>query len=315
MHLVLGATGGFGGAMVRALRARDLPVRAMLRDPARAKLPPGVEVVQGDASSVSAVVAAAKGCASIVHGVNLPFPEWDPTMLRITDNVVEASGLCGAPIVFPGNIFGLKPIFDAPLPPDGPTLDYNDRPVPLGRVRTLIEDQLRQHAEMTAVRVLIVRSGDFVGAGVDNALVGPMFRAALAGQPVPWFGRRDTAHVFAWVDDVAEVATRLLLREGGPTFEMQNVAGWAVTGTAWADALAKAAGTPPAGVKTTADWKVRLAGLFDKEARAFAGLLHLWEGAVLLDDSATRRALPEWTPTPMEDALAETMAWFRSHPA
>src|SRR5688572_18147737 len=98
MHLVLGAGGGFGSAMVRALRAAGQPVRALVRDPARARMPAEVEVVRGDATQLASLVEAAKGCESIVHGVNLPFPKWDPGMLQITDHVVEAAGLTGATV-------------------------------------------------------------------------------------------------------------------------------------------------------------------------------------------------------------------------
>ncbi|MGH9231383.1 MAG: NmrA family NAD(P)-binding protein, partial [Acidimicrobiales bacterium] len=48
MILVFGATGNVGGAVVRDLAATGAPVRAVVRDPHRASLPPGVDVVAGD---------------------------------------------------------------------------------------------------------------------------------------------------------------------------------------------------------------------------------------------------------------------------
>ncbi|MGH9229181.1 MAG: SDR family oxidoreductase, partial [Acidimicrobiales bacterium] len=48
MILVFGATGNVGGAVVRELAAAGAPVRAVVRDPHRASLPPGVDVVAGD---------------------------------------------------------------------------------------------------------------------------------------------------------------------------------------------------------------------------------------------------------------------------
>ncbi|WP_367135176.1 SDR family oxidoreductase [Saccharothrix sp. HUAS TT1] len=46
--LVTGATGTIGGAVVRQLAAAGVPVRALTRNPAKAVLPSGVEVVGGD---------------------------------------------------------------------------------------------------------------------------------------------------------------------------------------------------------------------------------------------------------------------------
>ncbi|MFD6431099.1 NmrA family NAD(P)-binding protein, partial [Bacillus velezensis] len=45
--LVTGATGTIGGAVVRQLAEAGVPVRALTRNPARAALPAGVEVVGG----------------------------------------------------------------------------------------------------------------------------------------------------------------------------------------------------------------------------------------------------------------------------
>jgi NAD(P)-dependent dehydrogenase (short-subunit alcohol dehydrogenase family) len=48
MILVTGATGTVGRQVVTQLREQDVPVRAVTRDPASARLPAGVEVVRGE---------------------------------------------------------------------------------------------------------------------------------------------------------------------------------------------------------------------------------------------------------------------------
>jgi nucleoside-diphosphate-sugar epimerase len=226
--------------------------------------------------------------------------------------VVEASSMTGAMVVFPGNVYGLKPVYGVPLPPDSAQLDVSDRPNKKGRIRNMLEDDLAQNAELSNIRTLIVRAGDFFGPGVDNGLVGPMFRNALAGKPIPWFGGADIAHGFTYVDDVAAAAVGLMLKDDRPKFDVVAVAGdtWE-SGTAWAAALAQAAGRPNPGVKVVPAWQVKLVGLWNKDAREFAELLYQWEGPLQLDDSRVRRALPDWAPTPPETALADTMAWFR----
>ncbi|SMC90755.1 NmrA/HSCARG family protein [Lentzea albidocapillata] len=73
--LVTGATGKQGGAVVRALRAADVPVRALVRDPAtdRAKAVAalGAELVTGDLHDRDSVVRAADG-ARAVFSVQMP---------------------------------------------------------------------------------------------------------------------------------------------------------------------------------------------------------------------------------------------------
>jgi hypothetical protein len=82
----------------------------------------------------------------------------------------------------------------------------------------------------------------------------------------------------------------------------------------WAGALARAAGRTSLPVKVMPRWQVRLAGLFDRDAREFAELLYQWNGPMLLDDTRTRKALPDWVPTPPEVSLAATLAWFKANP-
>ncbi|MDO0930325.1 NmrA family NAD(P)-binding protein [Streptomyces sp. DG2A-72] len=73
--LVTGATGKQGGATVRALRAADVPVRALVRDRAtdRAKAVEalGAELVTGDLHDSDSVVRAAEG-ARAVFSVQMP---------------------------------------------------------------------------------------------------------------------------------------------------------------------------------------------------------------------------------------------------
>lgn len=59
--LVTGATGYVGGELVPALLEQGLHVRALARDPGRARLPGGVETVKGDVVSGAGLDAALEG--------------------------------------------------------------------------------------------------------------------------------------------------------------------------------------------------------------------------------------------------------------
>ncbi|MFZ5475427.1 MAG: NAD-dependent epimerase/dehydratase family protein [Myxococcota bacterium] len=310
MHLVLGADSAFGLATVRALLAAGQRVRGVVAG--EAALPEGVEVVRGDAQELAPLVEAAKGCESIVHALEVPFHRWDTDYLRATDHVAEAAGLTGAAVVFPGRLWSLKPVYEVPLPPDGPALDVNDRPSLKGRLLAGLEDQLRQNTEMRNVRTLIVRSPEMFGPGVDDPVVAPMLRAALAGRPVPWLGRADVPRAYAFTEDVAAVAVALLLRKDRPAFEVAGVAGHVLPhARAWAEAFAKAAGTAPAGVRARPGWQLRLAGLVDRATRHLAELAPHWEGPLYVDDTDTNKALPDWKPVRLDDALHRTMQALR----
>jgi uncharacterized protein YbjT (DUF2867 family) len=65
MILVFGATGNAGGAVVRELAAAGAAVRAVVRDPQRADLPPGVEVVAGDLGDAGTLRPALAGVEGV----------------------------------------------------------------------------------------------------------------------------------------------------------------------------------------------------------------------------------------------------------
>jgi uncharacterized protein YbjT (DUF2867 family) len=65
MILVTGATGNVGGELAAALAARGEPVRGVVRDPGRAKLPAGVELVQGDLELPESLTPALDGARAV----------------------------------------------------------------------------------------------------------------------------------------------------------------------------------------------------------------------------------------------------------
>jgi NADH dehydrogenase len=69
--LVTGGTGFVGPKIVHGLRGRELPVRALVRNPASRSASTlaawGVELVRGDVTDAASVRRAAAGCDTVVH--------------------------------------------------------------------------------------------------------------------------------------------------------------------------------------------------------------------------------------------------------
>ncbi len=76
MNLIVGATGQVGGAIVRLLRQRNEPVRALVRlssDPAKVKALSdlGAQIVIGDLSSVASLRSACTGVTTVVSTASM----------------------------------------------------------------------------------------------------------------------------------------------------------------------------------------------------------------------------------------------------
>ena len=98
--LVTGGTGFVGPHVVHALRAREVPVRALVRDRSRGSrlLAWGAELVEGDVSDPVSLRAASAGVDAVVHLVAIirgSRADFERVMAQGTRNVVAAAKEAG----------------------------------------------------------------------------------------------------------------------------------------------------------------------------------------------------------------------------
>ena len=94
--LVTGGTGFVGGHVVHALRARDVKVRVLVRDPKRARRPAawGAELVVGDIADLTVLRAACVGVTAVIHLVGIikgARADFERVMEHGTRNLVSAA--------------------------------------------------------------------------------------------------------------------------------------------------------------------------------------------------------------------------------
>ncbi|WP_313177310.1 NmrA/HSCARG family protein [Massilia sp.] len=89
--LVTGATGNIGRKVVDQLVARGIHPRALVRDPARASFPAGVEVVQGDLLDVDSLRGAFTGVSTLFL-LNAVAPD-EFTQALVALNLARAAGV------------------------------------------------------------------------------------------------------------------------------------------------------------------------------------------------------------------------------
>jgi uncharacterized protein YbjT (DUF2867 family) len=105
--LVIGATGGIGSEVARALLRHGWQVRALARDPARAAGSglEGVEWVAGDAMRQDDLIAAAQGVAIIFHGANPPrYRNWRGLAVPMLRHAIAAARASGARLIYPASV-------------------------------------------------------------------------------------------------------------------------------------------------------------------------------------------------------------------
>jgi len=310
--LILGATGGVGGALAQRLLAGGWKVKALHRN-AAAQQPNGLEWLQGDAMRREDVVAAAKGVALIVHAVNPPgYKNWAGLVLPMIDNTIAAARASGARILLPGTLYNFSPELKGPIAEDAPQQPHTRK----GAIRVELERRL-ERAAAEGVPSLIVRAGDFFGPGAANSwmtqgLVKPHQPVRAIHNPAePGVG-----HHWAYLPDVAETMFRLIERSDAlPIFARYHMEGqWDADGTQIASSIARVVhartGKAPA-LRSTPWWLFKLMSPFVTVLRELQEMRYLWQREVHQDNATLRAALGGAEPrTPLDTAVAATLQSF-----
>jgi nucleoside-diphosphate-sugar epimerase len=305
LHVVVGATGGAGGALVRELAGRGRRVRAVSRKPA-ADLPEGVEQLAADAADPAQTRTACQGATVVYHCVQPPYQRWAAEFPTLTQSIADAAAAAGARLVYADNLYTYGPVH-GPITEDLPALATTRK----GRVRTRMAERLLAAHRSGTLQVAIARSSDYYGPGGANSVVGDiLFGAAAKGKRARWLGRMGVPHSLNYLPDVARALAILGARPEASGEVWHLPAAEPVTGRAFVELITAALGRP---VKVTATSRLalRMAGVFDPRARESAELLYQWERPFVLDASKFQRAFGPFAATPHQQAVATTVAWFR----
>jgi len=310
--LVLGATGGIGGAVARALSARGYHVRAMHRaaGTVHRKSSGGskavAEWVVGNAMNRADVVSAASGASVIFHGVNPPgYRNWAKLVLPMIDNTVAAAQASGARILMPGTIYNYGP--DA-FPLLGETSPQNPQTVK-GRIRVALEQRLEQAAG-EGVPVILVRAGDFFGPGAgNNWFAQGLIKPGTPVKSVSLPGRPGRAHSWTYLPDMAETFVSLLERaQDLPAFSRFHMRGHVdPDGYGMAQAIRRAVGNDRLPFKRFPWWMVPMLSPVVPVFRELLEMRYLWREEILLDNSHLVELLGEEPQTALDEAVAATL--------
>jgi nucleoside-diphosphate-sugar epimerase len=304
--LVLGATGGIGGAVARRLLDAGWTVRALVRAASAGRLPDGVTGFVGDALTASDVSRAAEGASLIVHAVNPPgYRDWDRLVLPMIDNTIAAAGANGARILLPGTVYNYGPDAFPDIDESAPQRPDTRK----GRIRVEMERRLRAAAEAGDASALVVRAGDFFGAGAGSSwfsqgLLTPGRRPRVIRRP----GKPGVGHQWAYLPDVADTMLTLVERDDLDRFATFHMEGhWDADGTQMTDAIVRVLGDPVVAVKPFPWWLLQIAAPFATTPRELMEMRYLWKRPVRLTNARLVAKLGSEPRTPLEEAVRRTL--------
>lgn len=281
--LILGANGRFGHHAAQAFRQA------------------GWHIVPFERTRDDLEASMARADVTLM-GWNPPgYQLWAEQMLPLHQKVARAAARTGSTVIIPGNVYVFGP--DAPTPwgPDTPHLAQN----PLGLLRQQAEAAYRE----AGARAILLRCGDFI----DTRAGGNWFEAYLAKKArkgsFAYPGDPDAPHAWAFLPDAARAAVALAERRAQlSAWEDVPFAGFTLSGRQMAQALTRALGRE---VKLSRfAWApLQLLRPFMPVLKGVQEMRYLWSLPHELDGTKLAGLLPDFTPTPLEEALRAATAW------
>jgi nucleoside-diphosphate-sugar epimerase len=208
--------------------------------------------------------------------------------------------------VLPGTIYNYGPSAFPLLSEASPQLPKTRK----GAIRVAMEARL-EAAAARGVRSLIVRSGDFFGPRPGNnwfsqALVTP-------GSPlkaITYPGQSGVGHAWAYLPDLAETFARLADREAElPAFARFHFDGqWDADGAMMTSAIRRVAGAPKLPVRGLPWPLLALMAPFNETLRELVEMKPFWRAHIRLDNRRLVAFLGEEPRTPLDKAVAATLA-------
>jgi nucleoside-diphosphate-sugar epimerase len=306
-HVVVGAAGGTGSAVVRELATRGLRVRAVTRG-ATADLPDGVEHMAADVGTTEGARRACEGAAVVYHCAQPDYRKWPELFPPLTQAVLEGASEAGAKLVFADNLYLYGPS-DGPMTEETPKRAESSK----GRIRIEMADAiLHAHAE-GRLRTTIGRSSDYYGPrGTGTTAGDTIMKPALRGKRTRWLGALDQPHTLNYLEDMARALVTLGERGEADGQAWHLPAAEPLTGRQFLELVFAEAGHPPK-IAVASRPMVRMVGLFNPLVRELNETLYQFERPFVSDASKFQATFGPFEPTGHPEAVRQTVTWFWRH--
>jgi nucleoside-diphosphate-sugar epimerase len=239
--LILGARGRFGLATAKAFAESGWHVLAQMRPggsvPEEVRNDTRIHWLAAELHDTEALAYAARAQAQqgkvavVVHALNPAYTNqaWKAQVLPMTDATLALCRVLNATLMLPGNIYNFGADMPALLTESTPQVARTIK----GQIRVAMEDQIRR----SGVRSIVIRAGDFFGAGrgtwFDQAIV-----KGLANGVFTYPGALDVATAWAYLPDLAHTFVAVAnKREHTPQFEVLHFAGFTINARQWLEVL------------------------------------------------------------------------------
>jgi nucleoside-diphosphate-sugar epimerase len=304
LHIVTGA-GPVGSTVAQQLVEQGISVRMLTRSGSGPDHPL-IERRRVDVADRDRLAAELQGASAVhhcVHGTKYRAATWRRELPAMDRGLLAVAGEAGAVVVFPESLYSYGPV-EGVITEDGP------REATQGKLG--VRADLLRAREASDTPTVSVAASDFFGPRVRTSHAGErLIPRILAGRTVSVVGSLDQPHSFTYVPDLARAMVTASLDPSlwdsflhAPTVE-------AGTQRQLIEAIASTAGVQSPKMFAIPSWFFKAVGTVAVDMRELAETSYQFDRPFVMDSRSSEERLGQ-TPTPFEQQVKETVAWWRS---
>jgi nucleoside-diphosphate-sugar epimerase len=267
----------------------------------------GAELISGDAGDPAFTTRATAGADVVYFCLNASnYGRWADEFPQLQRGVLAGAQAAGARLVVLDNLYAYGPTHGRDLVETLPAHPTSGK----AATRAAMTAELLEAHQAGRVEVAIGRASDYFGPGTTQSALGEtVFGTALTGRAAQVLGNPDLPHSYSYTPDVAAALITLATQPGA-------------TGSVWHLPVAETRTTRQiidrvyrlaehrSRTFTAGRTTLRLAGLLKPAMREYLHTLYQFTDRWVLDDSKFRTTFGDHT-TPLDNALAATLQWYR----
>jgi nucleoside-diphosphate-sugar epimerase len=309
LHVVLG-TGAIGRATMEELVRRGKTVRMVNRSGVMAETPDGVEVVTSDLYDPAKVKEVTQGAKVVYQCAQPRYTEWPQKFPPLQQAIIDGLTGSGAKLVIVENLYMYGATNGTPMTEDTPHKAHTRK----GKTRSDMSKAALEVHRVGKVRVAIGRGSDYFGPwGTDSSMGGIVFYRLLQGKSAQIAGSASMPHTVTYIPDFGKALVILGKREeaDGQAWHVPNDMP-RITQGKLVQMVADEIGSK-ARIQAAGKFMMSMLGLFVPELKESVEMLYEFERPFIVDSSKFEKTFG-MKATPLQEAIRETVAWYKSHP-
>ncbi len=297
-------TGPLGCSVAEELLKKNVTVRMYNRS-GKANVPDGVKLGKADVTDPELCKDICSDAEVIFHCASPPYTSWAQLFPSITYGIMNGAIAAGAKLVYGDNLYPYG-VPDSKISEDLPYKTIGHK----AKVRAEMAERLIEKHRQGDLEVVIGRASDFYGPRVLNSVLGErVFKNAIEGKTLGFFGNLDMPHTYTYIKDFAKGLV-ILSEHSNAYGKVWNIPSAETLTTRQLFALILKETKTNSPMKATPKFIINLLSIFNPIVKELKEVLPAYENPYVVDHSKFERMFGNHS-TPHEKAISETVNWYK----